>query len=221
MLSPSVITELSPTLDGILFEALRQRAPLKTNAEILDTLKTIVAFNEALGVYHCSSLRFGVTPKESVVALNYCRTDYLHEGKRSSDMFAPNGVKGKYKQIVVAGGPTKKRMSIRPAYAAPFALFDVYGDANAIVDLLKNTFVGIGYDAQNAGMGHFDTESIEVTILPEDVSLVEAGQAKRPLPAGAAGGLHIMANLRPPYYENHRVPCSAPERIVITNIFNI
>lgn len=221
LLSPVVITEFSPTLDGILFEAVRQRSPMKSDQEVIEALKDILAFDDDYGVFHSSSLRFGVTPQQSLVAQSYCRTDYLHEGKRSSSMFSSNGAKGRYTSIVVAGGPTKKRMNVRPAYAAPFALFDVFGDAKAVAALLKNTFVGIGYDAQNAGMGHFDTETVEIIPLDEDVSLVESGQAKRPLPAGIACGLNVMANLIPPYYTGQRVACNAPERIVITNIFNL
>ncbi|HSG61002.1 MAG TPA: hypothetical protein VLA24_06150, partial [Pseudomonadales bacterium] len=116
MRSPVVLTAVSPTLDGILFEALKQRAPGKSNLDILSALKEVLAFNASLGVFHASSMRFGVNANTGLVALDYYRTDYLHEGKRSSSMFSPNG-KNRYKKLVVTGGPTKRRLTHRHAYA--------------------------------------------------------------------------------------------------------
>lgn len=217
VLSPVVVTAFSPSLDGVLFEALRQRMPDKSDDTIIEKLKTILEFNEEFGVFHASAMRFGITAKNGLTTFEYRRGDYLHEGKRSSTMFLPNG-KGRYKDIVVTGGPTKKRMTIRPAYCAPYAVFDALGCPKAILDLLTHAFVGLGYDAQNAGMGAFDVENIEVISLDDDVSLIEDGRAKRLLPHGAASGLMAKSPLMPPYYSDVKHVCSAPDRITVINI---
>ena len=221
LMSPVVLSAMSPSLDGILFEALSQRAPGKSDEEILLKLKSVLAFNESLGVFHASSLQFGVSSRSGLIAQDYYRVDYLHEGKRTSEMFSPNGARDKYRNIIVAGGPTKKRLTGRPAYSAPYAVFDAMGDPRKISDLLKNTFVGVGYDAQNVGMGHFDTDSIEIIQLEEDVSLVEKGLAKRCLPEGYASGGEALTILVPPYYRGDAVACNAAKRVSIINIENI
>lgn len=217
MLSPVVISALPPSLDGILFESLRQRSPGKSDEELCEQLKDVLAYHDKIGVFHASSMRFGVTREQGLVASNYRRVDTLHEGKRSSEMFLPNG-KNRYVNIVVAGGPTKSRMTVRPAYSAPYVVFDALGDTSAIADLLCNTFVGVGYDALNVGMGGFDTESIEIIVLEEDLSLVENGLAMRPVPTGFARGEAVLSPLVPPYYQNKKHQCSAPERIRLLNV---
>lgn len=220
MLSPIVMTEFAPTLDGVLFEGLMQRSPEKSHEEISEKLKQVLAFNEEAGVFHASSMRFGVTREQGVTTWEYRRGDRLHEGKRSSSMFLPNG-KNRYKDIVVAGGPMKKRMTIRPAYCTPYAVFDALGDVHAIKDLLSNTFVGLGYDAQNVGMGAFECASIEIMELDMDVSLSEAGLAKRPVPFGLSDGVVADAALRPPYYAEKKQRCVVPERVSLINVESI
>lgn len=220
MLSPIVVSAFAPTLDGVLFEALRQRSPDKSDEELREKLKGVLKFNDELGVFHASSMRFGVTREQGVTTWEYRRGDQLHEGKRSSSMFSPNG-KNRYKEIVVAGGPTKKRMTIRPAYCVPYAVFEAFGDASAIKDLLSNTFVGLGYDAQNVGMGAFDSACIEAFELEMDLSVSEAGLAKRPIPFGLAEGVATDAVLLPPYYAGTRQQCVVPERVSLINVESI
>ncbi len=220
MLSPVVLTEFAPTLDGVLFEGLKQRSPEKSNEEIREKLKQVLAFNEEAGVFHASSMRFGVTREQGLTACEYRRGDQLHEGKRSSSMFLPNGKK-RYIDIVVAGGPMKTRMAVRPAYSVPFAVFDALGNVEAIRDLLSNTFVGLGYDAQNAGMGAFDVERIEIIELEEDLSLCEKGLAKRPIPLGFGDGLETNAGLIPPYYAGALTKCVVPERLSLIDVESI
>jgi hypothetical protein len=100
-------------------------------------------------------------------------------------------------------------------------VFDACGDACQILKLLANTFVGIGYDAQNAGMGQFDEDSIEIIPLKADLSLVSDGVAMRSLPAGTATGLVGETPLRPPYYSPERVLCNLAPRIQVLNIETI
>lgn len=217
--SPVVLTAFAPTLDGILFESLSQRFCSDTPEQIVNRLKTLLAFHEEWQVFHASSLRFGVNAQSGLIASDYHRPDVLHSGKRSSDMFEGHGRKGAYPKLVIAGGPTKKRMSSRPSYIAQFACFDGHGDVQAIVNLLANTFVGVGYDAQNSGMGQFDTKHIEIITLDADESLVVNGKAMRQLPAGAANGLSVMTRMLPPYYlKDNQIQAVTPPRVQLVNI---
>lgn len=219
--SPVVLTALAPALDGVLFEAMSQRYPAESHENIVERMKSILAYNSDLGVFHASSMYFGVNSESGLITGNYYRTDYLHEDKRSSFMFGPNGTNGKYKNIIVAGGPTKKRLTSRSSYRAQFVIFDALGDKSAILSLLENTFVGVGYDTQNCGMGQFDVNNIEVIPLPEDISLLKDGHARRQLPAGAALGVEVQTRVLPPYYlKSNIITAVAPERVQLLNVDN-
>jgi hypothetical protein len=206
-------------LDGLLFEALKQRCPGRSYNEILEKLKGVLSFNDDYGVFHASSLTFGVSANTGFTAIDYCRADYLHSGKLSQRMFSGHGKNGKYPNIVIAGGPSKKRMTTRPAYCAPFAVFDALGDANQVTQLLSFFYIGIGYDTQNCGMGQFDVSNIEIINLPEDVSLIENGNAKRQLPLGIAAGHTGINRLLPPYFlKDEMVEVVTPPRVQVMNI---
>lgn len=217
--TPVVLTAFAPTLDGLLYEALVQRSPWKSPEQILSDLKSILCYNEKLGVFHASSLKFGVNRKHGLIAKHYHRADRQTEEKISASMFSATGINGKYKKMQFSGGATKTRMTSRPAYSAPFACFDACGDAHAIRTLLKHTFVGIGYDAQNCGMGEFDTNTIEIIPLSSDLSLMQDGEAMRPLPATSnAQGVACIARMLPPYYlESGRQHAISPPRVQMIN----
>ena len=195
--SPVVITEFAPQFDALVFEALRQKYCQLSDEECLNKMKKILLFNNELGVFHASSMRFTVSPEHGVIAQEYIRIDYLKD-KLSSDMFAPNGRKGNYVGIPTAGGPTKKRLTTRLSYNAKYCIFDAVGDKEAISVLLNNTHFGIGYDA-NCGCG--EVIDLDFITLDDDVSIQCQGAARRNVPIGSSlKGIESNSRLIPPYY---------------------
>jgi hypothetical protein len=107
-LTPVVISGIAPSLDGILYEALSQVIPSNEPDTVLARLKEILLFNDELGVFHASSLRFGITPEQGIGAASSVRCDYLGDEKLSSAMFSPRSRGGKFTRVITTGGPTKK-----------------------------------------------------------------------------------------------------------------
>lgn len=207
-----VLTDFAPTLDAVLFEALKQQRPEQDTASLLDTMRQYLQFNEELGVFHASAMVFGLTPDQGLLASTYVRTDRHTPEKLSKDMILPNGRKDKYAKIYLDGGPTKRRLREMPAYSAPYAVFDAVGDAWAIKQLLEYYVLGLGYDALNCRMGAF--HNIVIMPLETDTSLVLQGKANRPLPATAGiDGLPGVSPLTPPYYSKNKQSIVGPARV--------
>lgn len=179
--SPVVIIGIAPSFDGILYEAASQVLTTEQPDAIRAWLRDILLFNDELGVFHASSLMFGITPEQGINAVFSVRCDHFCEEKLSSSMFSPRIHRGKFPRIKLVGGPTKQRLTERPAYAAPYYVFDFVGVREVVLQLLTMTFVGVGYDVFSAANGQFT----DVSIIPlgADVSIDVGGVAMRPLPA--------------------------------------
>ncbi|MDZ0185193.1 hypothetical protein [Klebsiella quasipneumoniae] len=198
-LSPVVISGIAPSLDGILYEAVSQAIASNEPEVVLPRLQEILLFNDEMGVFHASSLRFGITPEQGIGATTSVRCDYLHDDKLSSAMFSPRIHRGQFTRVLLTGGPTKKRMTIRPAYSAPYLTFDFVGNAEAVEMLLNHAHVGVGYDYFSAANGEFNN----VMIIPLDIdtSISSEGVALRPLPANTGlEGIRGISPLIPPYF---------------------
>ena len=104
-------------------------------------------------------------------------------------------------------------MKQRPAYAAPYFVFEGFGHIDSVVELLEQAHIGIGYDAQNSGGGQF--AEITVISLETDISLVDKGEPNRVLPADAptSSGIKVTTRLIPPYYLGTKVDALAPEKV--------
>lgn len=92
------------------------------------------------------------------------------------------GISGAW-SLYLQGGPTKKRLTSRPAYAAPWYSFDFVGVRESVLRLLTLAHVGIGYDFFSAANGEFT----DVSIIPldEDSSINAEGRAAHPVPVNA------------------------------------
>lgn len=210
--SPVVLTDFAPTLDALIYEALSQQSPAASRQELLDEIQEYLSFHAELGVFHGSSMRFGLTPEHGLLAASYTRVDGMTDSKLNSAMIGPTGRNGRYSRIVLAGGPTKKRLRSMPAYTAPFAIFDGYGSPWRIKALLEFYVMGVGYDAQNVQMGAFD--QVTVVLLDEDVSIMNSGAASRPLPASCGlTGEPGESPLQPPYYQKDKAKIVAPTKV--------
>ena len=214
--TPVILTEFAPSLDGVIYAAVEQMLPNKQIEERLEFMKSILEFNDDLNVFHASALRLVVTPDAGILAKECYRADVIRN-KLSSDLFKPNGQAGKYKNILTAGGPMKTRMSMRYSYDSPMYVFEGVGDANKIKRLLLNAFVGIGYDCFNIGCG--EIKEIDIIELNTDVSIHIDGKAKRNLPADFCSkqgitGRQAVSPLMPPYYiRSNAVDVLSPVRI--------
>lgn len=197
--TPVVLTQFAPSFDALIYEALTQATGLNHD-EIIEKMKSMILWNDELGVFHASSLRFIVTEEQALTRASYIRVDAQKELLRSEN-FLPNGSKGKYAGVMTAGGPFKKRISERLAYSSPMCCFDVVCDQALVKKLLINNLVGVGYDAFSAGMG--EISSVEMLDLDEDVSIQVNGKARRNLPVKHAGELNnevVSTPVIPPYY---------------------
>lgn len=211
-LSPVVISGIPPSLDGILYEAVSQAIASNDPAEVLPALRDVLLFNETLGVFHASSLRFGITPEQGISAATSIRCDYLSQEKLSSTMFSPKERNGRYNQILLTGGPTKKRLTSRPSYSAPYLTFDFVGNADAVEKLLTLAHVGVGYDYFSAANGEFT--DVHIIPLDEDLSISADSNATRPVPAIAGlKGLKGLSPLIPSYFYGEKVEVTYPEPV--------
>lgn len=214
-ISPVVISGIAPSLDGILYEALSQVLATESSGIILTRLREILLFNEELGVFHASSLTFAITPEHGVNAVSSVRYDCLRDEKLSSSMFRPRVHGGKFTPLMLKGGPTKKRLTLRPAYAAPYYAFDFVGLREPVLRLLTMTFVGIGYDTFSAANGEFT--DVRIIPLDNDHSIDSAGAATRPVPVTAGlQGLSGFSPLVPPYFSAEREAVIFPEPVRIS-----
>ncbi|HAV1239715.1 TPA: hypothetical protein JGU28_004493 [Salmonella enterica] len=216
--SPVVLSGFAPSLDGILYEALSQVLATESPEIIRSRLREILLFNEETGVFHASSLTCAITPEQGVSAAFSIRCDCLRSEKLSSTMFRPRMYQGKFPRLYLQGGPTKKRLTSRPAYAAPWYSFDFFGAEEPVQHLLTQAHVGIGYDFFSAANGEFT----DVSIIPlaEDSSIDAGGSAARPVPAKTGlQGLHGFSPLVPPYFSGEKEPVIYPEplRIQLTD----
>ncbi|HID5691702.1 TPA: hypothetical protein ACXETQ_005520 [Klebsiella pneumoniae] len=203
-LTPVVISGIAPSLDGILYEALSQAIPSNEPGVVLARLKEILLFNDELGVFHASSLRFGITPEQGIGATTSVRCDYLSPEKLSTAMFSPRIHRGVFTRVLLTGGPTKRRMTTRPAYSAPYLTFDFVGSSEAVEILLNHAHVGVGYDFYSAANGEFNN----VTILPLDIdtSISNEGMALRPVPVNSGlNGIKGVSPLIPPYFVGEKL----------------
>ncbi|ELP6119463.1 hypothetical protein QTV43_000608 [Vibrio vulnificus] len=212
--TPVVLAEFAPHFDAIIYEALSQMTSLDRD-EILYRMKTIIKWNQYLGVFHASSARFGITTEQGLSVSNYTRVDTTHLGLFSSKNFRPTSLrKNAYKSVVVAGGPYKRRVTTRNAYVSPYMVFDCCCDPIVIRKLLKNAFVGVGYDSFRAGIGEIQEVIVQETEFDE--SIFSKGKVRRNVPAAKVKcyeGRRTESPLAPPYYLGEKIECKSPERI--------
>lgn len=219
-ISPVVLSGFAPSLDGILYEALSQVLATDSPETIRTRLREILLFNEETGVFHASSLTCAITPEQGVNAAFSVRCDCLRNEKLSPAMFRPRIHQGKFSRLYLQGGPTKKRSTSRPAYAAPWYSFDFVGVRESVLRLLTLAHVGIGYDFFSAANGEFT----DVSIIPldEDSSINAEGRAARPVPVKTGlQGLRGFSPLVPPYFSDEKEPVIYPEPVRIELITHL
>ncbi|ELX1985396.1 hypothetical protein ONI83_004836 [Escherichia coli] len=220
-ISPVVISGIAPSLDGMLYEALSQALGTDDPLIIRTRLREILLFSKELGVFHASSLTFGITPEQGINAVSSIRCDRFNDEKLSSSMFRPRSWAGKFTRIQLEGGPTKQRLTERPAYAAPYYVFDFVGDRDLVLTLLTIARVGVGYDFLSAANGEFT--DVRIISLDKDTS-INAGEnrAARPVPVSAGlQGIPGRSPLVPPYFTGEKANVFLPAPVRINFISNL
>lgn len=203
------------TFDGVLWSAL--------DAHLCDPVRAKQALGNYLshtdGVAHASSLRFGIKPSQRLIATTRKTVGVMRsESDLTSEQFHPHGRGGKYPKILVGGGPYRNRINEHQLYHAPWAVFYIHGDAEAIVALLNFYIDCVGV---NAGSGSGTVGSWRWEPTDHDRSLVDSeGQPARALPQhlfeslSDQPGVYEPAAIEPPYHVTDKQLCAMPERVV-------
>lgn len=217
--SPIAMPKNGIHLDGLLALAIARRWDLSDYEEIHRTMKEYLAFDEKYGVYQCSAMSFVVTDDIGITLRQRCRPDDLRN-KMSSDYFD----NGRSKKIRINGGPTKKRMTVRPTHFAPYITFTGIGKPSAIKDLLVSGVGGIGSDCNTSAGG----EIRDITILPAGFNYIgDDGMPVRNLPAIASEDFDLDSlhqepvTLISPYYLKPKQHGYKPERIKVNHLNSI
>ncbi|APD92121.1 hypothetical protein BM525_19760 (plasmid) [Alteromonas mediterranea] len=215
-------------LPGLLYHALLSHYCDEDKAQ--SALPTLLKEND--GVFHGSSLIFGIQPESPVIA---CFQPSLGIMRNESDfnrsLISPNGRGGKYVSVQLDGGATKTRLGNNQAYHAPFVTFFGYGHSDKITALLNHYVSAVGINATR-GAGTLAPNSWDAREISEDHSLIDitgkTGEANRgmpltPLPEELFKALSPkkygdheseMVALRPPYYKNTELKlCAVPEKV--------
>lgn len=185
--TPVIVGQVPVHLDGLLAYCLHAWHPEWTSERIREELEAKYLQRHRAGIFHASSLSFGVTPARWLSATTQTRVGRLRSEQLESDWFQPNGRGGRYVNMVTAGGPTKARFQTRDAYAADWIVFDGVGDGHACAELIDFFVLGLGSEANSGGTGAI----VEVICsdLDDDVSLVHEGAPARILPLDFANRL--------------------------------
>ncbi len=207
--TPFVIPHDAVQLDALLYYCIGSRWDIDDPAGVIERMKDYLAFDDDVGVFKASAMTLLVTPDEGVSLGSIQRADDLRN-KLTRDLFDT-----KVKSVVINGGPTKKRLTQRQTYFAPFIHFQGVGDGEAIRQLLMNHLPGIGTDARTASSG----EIVNARVLPGEFSYIEGDKALRRLPLGY-GQTHGLKNpepvsLVPPYYQKAQMLGFAPDRVMV------
>ena len=207
--TPFVIPNDAIQLDALLYYCVGSRWDISEPTAVIERMKDYLEFDEVLGVFKASAMTMLVTPDEGVSLGSIQRADDLRN-KLTREIFA-----AKNKSIVLAGGPTKKRLTQRQNYFSPYVHFQGVGDGEAIRQLLMQHLPGIGTDARTASSG----EIVSARVIPGDFSYTDNGKALRRLPLnyGQQFGLKNPepVGLVPPYYHKEQVQGFAPDRIIV------
>ncbi|ELP5902296.1 hypothetical protein QTV49_004325 [Vibrio vulnificus] len=201
--TPVVLTQFAPSFDALVYEAMEQ-ATNKSHDDIISEMKSIIKWNEDLGVFHASSMRFIISETQAVTKQNYVRVDVQKDLFRSENFSPNNSRKTGYSSVTTAGGPFKKRVSERLAYSAMAVCFDAVCDEHTVKRLLLNNLVGVGYDGFSSGMG--EVKTIEMIELEDDVSIEFEDTVRRNVPVSKTAVFNSeVANtpVIPPYYTKH------------------
>lgn len=140
-------------------------------------------FKKTDGIYHASSMQFGVTEDEGLVA---CNTPVVKSMREESDLspehFRPTNTDGSYKRIKTDGGWQKSSFKNLSTIKSPFVIFYAYGDYELCIKYLNFCCIGLGVGGNRLGIGSMG--SIEASLIDKDLSFIDQkGLPNRPLPA--------------------------------------
>jgi hypothetical protein len=210
----------SVSLDGLLWHCLYAHTASQSRA----TDKLSDYLSESHGIFKASSMSFGVQESGQLYATNRTTVGAM---RATSDLglhwFHPNGKNGKYKNLVMEGGPMRNRFVHHKTYKSEQVVWDLVGHGQRICDLLNFYVSCVGMEV-NHGFGMvekfvweeseedlswFDSDNRPTRLLSLDV--YEALGMEIP-----AGSKIVSAKPCPPYRDEQLVKCVAPQRIRTT-----
>lgn len=219
METPVIIKDYAPSLDGLLYDAVRTRFPENTTDDNLKYLSGILKSTN--GVFHASSGLLAVSGEYGVSAKFITRIFSSGHRNLSSEWFAPNGKRPKnsYSAILPNGGHYKNKLTPHAAYGVKQMVFYGCGSIHEVEMLLTYCALGTGFGANGSVQGQYSDVLIER--IEEDESFFLDGQLNRVIPDGFAGIEVAGMNPRrsksrfiPPYFlKEERVDCLVPEPI--------
>jgi hypothetical protein len=176
------------------------------------------------GVYHASSLVFGITMNNPLIA---CWSATIRVMRPESDLnpcfFKPNGANEKYKTVQTLGGLSANRVTENKPYMAPYIVFFVNGKQDKITALFNHYIHSIGSCA-NLGFGSVGEASSKKLSDDHSFYTTDPRTKKKTMLVGRVPKAHSLSiensgkvrdmSLLPPFYsEQSQVSCYAPERI--------
>jgi CRISPR type IV-associated protein Csf3 len=213
--TPFCVPNKAIHLDGLLWYCLGARFGLSDSGLLKEKMKSLLAFDDELGVFCGSSMIMVATPEKGVVACGTNRVDDLRSKLERGGVLEI----GKKKSIVVNGGPTKKRLKSRDAYYASIVAFHAIGKPESVKSLLENLLPGIGIDARTGSFG--EVRAVDV-ITHDDNRRWKQHKDQSParnLPLSAGiDWPESQIVLTPPYWRDAATPGFAADRIVIESI---
>lgn len=214
--TPIVIKDFAPTLDGLLFDAVRTRYP---NNSVEDSLKVLEGLlSVTRGLFHASSAQLAVSLDVGVVANKVTRVRSSGHRNLSSDWFSPNGAKGKYVKVLSIGGKFKSRIQSHNAYGVKQLVFFGRGDIKGIETILTHCVLGVGFGANGSVQGQIG--GFVIAPMESDYSFMHNGNLNRSIPIdlahewGIKSGNITESLPRPPYFlKENRIKSFSPEPI--------
>jgi hypothetical protein len=222
LLTPMVIQKSSVNLAGLLYHCCLMHTG--------DQLEATSLLNELLkmtdNVHHASNMAFGVQMSSPLIALHYKLTGNMRqESDLSKRLISPNGIKGKYKKVIMTGGVYKARLDSYKAHYSGLIHFYGNGDGLKIKRLLNHYVAAIGTFAHR-GAGSVSEFTLEH--LKQDNSHYRERpdghmELMRKLPISFDGVEHLSpcyevqeSRMTPPFYSGEEISAFIPHPIILT-----
>src|SRR5690606_32604145 len=157
--TPIILGQHPLSLDGLVWHSLfmKWKCPDKAVEKLADYFETTD------GVAHASTLLFGVTASQPLIAVERSFVGGIRRSELDVSRVKANGMKGRYTVIKTDQGPYKNRLTKYRGYHAPAVVFYGAGDGERIAELLQYFVFNLGVECKR-GCGHVS----DIHLYPED-----------------------------------------------------
>lgn len=203
--SPVILNQYPLHFDGLLSNICYKHTGCPQ--EGLEMLQELLLRSEMYGLYHASSMAFGVNSTQGVVASYRHYVGSMKTGKQlRDDLISPTTLNKNcdacYRKLTVAGGPERNRLRKYAAYHSPYLVFHGVGDIRRVEPLIRFYCSKLGVNA-NSGAG--TVRSFSIKEIQHDYSLFdERGELARNVP------IQMYKDMSSAHHEVRRLPITAP-----------